>query len=498
MVRLMAIPKVCGIETEYGIVVRGGESNPVSASSLLINAYVNATSRKIGWDFEDETPANDARGFSLDDVFAPEVETSLVNAVLPNGARYYVDHAHPEISIPEVTTAAEAVRWDRAADEIVRASMGYAAELLPDGAELVVYKNNSDGKGNSYGCHENYLMSRDTPFGRIASQITPHFVTRQVFCGSGKVGCEQSGREPADVPFQLSQRADFFEEEVGLETTLKRPIVNTRDEPHCDPQKYRRLHVIVGDANMSEVATYLKVGTTSILLAMIEDNELGDEWLLGNPVPAIRQVSHDPTLRRTIILRDGRRATALELQWGLLERARKYEQTHGLHAVGEEIGADVLARWERVLAGLEGDPVAVADWVDWVAKQRLVDGYAERHGLEPTSAKLKAIDLQYHDLRPERCLASKVGLETIVGGDEVVAAMTEPPTTTRAYFRGRCLQKFPNEVVAANWDSLVFDVGRDPLRRVPMMEPLRGTADHVGKLIDESATASELLQRLGA
>ena len=170
MVRVMAIAKVCGIETEYGIVVRGGESNPVSASSLLINAYVNATSRKIGWDFEDETPANDARGFNLDDVFAPEVETSLVNAVLPNGARYYVDHAHPEISIPEVTTAAEAVRWDRAADEIARASMGYAAELLPDGSELVVYKNNSDGKGNSYGCHENYLMSRDTPFGRIAAQ----------------------------------------------------------------------------------------------------------------------------------------------------------------------------------------------------------------------------------------------------------------------------------------------------------------------------------------
>jgi proteasome accessory factor A len=319
-----------------------------------------------------------------------------------------------------------------------------------------------------------------------------------VFCGAGKVGCEQSGREPIDVPFQLSQRADFFEEEVGLETTLKRPIVNTRDEPHCDPQKYRRLHVIVGDANMSEVATYLKVGTTAILLAMIEDNELGDEWLLGNPVPAIRQVSHDPTMRRTIILRDGRRATALEVQWGLLERARKYEHTHGLVPVGEQTGADVLAKWERVLAGLERDPAGVANWVDWVAKRRLVDGYAERHGLEPASAKLKAIDLQYHDLRRDRCLALRVGLDTMVAEADAIAAMVDPPTTTRAYFRGRCLQKYPTEVVAANWDSLVFDVGRDPLRRVPMMEPLRGTADHVGKLIDESATASELLQRLGA
>ena len=473
----MAIQKVCGIETEYGIVVRGGDNNPVSASSLLINAYVNATSRKVGWDFEDETPANDARGFSLDDVFAPEVETSLVNAVLPNGARYYVDHAHPEISTPEVTNAAEAVRWDRAADEIVRASMVYARDVLDPGAELVVYKNNSDGKGNSYGCHENYLLSRNTPFGRIATQITPHFVTRQVFCGAGKVGCEQPNREPSDVAYQLSQRADFFEEEVGLETTLKRPIVNTRDEPHCDPQKYRRLHVIVGDANMSEVATYLKVGTTAIVLSMIEDDELGEDWLIAAPVAAIRQVSHDPTLRRTILLRDGRRMTALEIQWGMLERARKYEQTHGLASVGEEVGADVLGRWEQVLGGLERDPSEVAHWVDWVAKRRLVDGIAERHGLEPASAKLKAIDLQYHDMRPDRCLALRAGLDTIVDPAAATEAMTEPPTTTRAYFRGKCLQKYAADVVAANWDSLVFDIGTDPLRRVPMMEPLRGTAD---------------------
>jgi len=496
----MALPKVCGIETEYGIVVRGGDNNPVSASSMLINAYVAATNRdrgRIGWDFEDEQPANDARGFELDASLAPEVETMLVNAVLTNGARYYVDHAHPEISTPEVTTAREALVWDRAAEEIVRASMEHVRPLLPDGGEIIVHKNNSDGKGNSYGCHENYLIARETPFGRMASQITPHFVTRQVFCGAGKVGCELPGRPADHVAYQLSQRADFFEEEIGLETTLKRPIVNTRDEPHADAQKYRRLHVIVGDANMSEVATYLKVGTTAIVLAMIEDDELGDDWLLGNPVAAIRQVSHDPTLRQTIMLRDGSRATALEIQWGLLERARKYEQSHGLDCVGEDIGTDVLAKWETVLAGLEADPHSVANWVDWVAKRRLVDGYAERHGIEPGSAKLKAIDLQYHDLRSERCLALRAGLDTMVSADEVSRAMTEPPSTTRAYFRGRCLQKFPDDVVAANWDSLVFDIGRDPLRRVPMMEPLRGTADHVGTLIDESETARELLDRLG-
>jgi proteasome accessory factor PafA2 len=502
----MALPKVCGIETEYGIVVRGGENNPVSASSLLINAYVAATTSRragrVGWDFDDEQPANDARGFSLDDSLAPEVETTLVNAVLTNGARYYVDHAHPEISIPEVATALEAVRWDRAAEEIIRRSMVHAGAKLAtgpnDGAEVIVHKNNSDGKGNSYGCHENYLLARETPFGRIVAQVTPHFVTRQVYTGSGKVGCELPGVPTDQVPYQLSQRADFFEEEVGLETTLKRPIVNTRDEPHCDAQKYRRLHVIVGDANMSEIATYLKIGTTAIVLAMIEDDALGEDWLLANPVAAIRQVSHDPTLTRTIMLRDGRRVTALEVQWGLLERARKYERSHGLACVDEAIGLDMLARWEHVLTRLEHDPGSLASWVDWIAKRRLVDGYADRHGLAPGSPRLKAIDLQYHDLRRGKGLAERAGLETLVRDDEVARAVTEPPTSTRAYFRGRCLAKYADEIVAANWDSIVFDVGREPLRRVPMMEPLRGTADHVARLIDESDSAAELLDRLGS
>jgi len=496
----MALPKVCGIETEYGIVVRGADNNPVSASSLLINAYLAETARmaRIGWDFEDEQPSNDARGFSMEHSMAPEVETTLVNAVLTNGARFYVDHAHPEISIPEVRNAREALVWDRGADEIVRSAMIAAKTVLDEGAEIIIHKNNSDGKGNSYGCHENYLVDRATPFGRLTRQITPHFVTRQIFTGAGKVGCELPGRPHDDIGYQISQRADFFEEEVGLETTLKRPIVNTRDEPHADPQKYRRLHVIVGDANMSEVATYLKVGTTSIILAMIEDEALGDDWLLGNPVTAIRQVSHDPSLRQTIMLDGGQRATALEIQWGLFERAQKYEQSHGLESVDEAVGRDVLERWEAVLTGLESDPDSVAGQVDWVAKRRLVDGFADRHGIDPGSAKLKAIDLQYHDMRIDKCLALRAGLDTLVEGDEHIRAMTEPPTSTRAYFRGRCLEKFAADVVAANWDSLVFDVGRDPLRRVPMMEPLRGTAEHVATLIDESATAGELLDRLGA
>ena len=270
----MAIPKVCGIETEYGISVRGSDVNPVMSSTLLINSYLGRNQHSIGWDFQDEHPGSDARGFSLDDILDPDIEMHLVNRVLTNGARYYVDHAHPEISTPECRTADEVVLFDRAAEEIIRLSMNSANVLLPPGSEIVIYKNNSDGKGNSYGCHENYLVARETSFARLAAEITPHFVSRQIFCGAGKVGSEAPVTNSSDVPFQISQRADFFEEEIGLETTLKRPIVNTRDEPHCDPTKYRRLHVIVGDSNMSEVATFLKVGTTAIVLAMIEDGVL--------------------------------------------------------------------------------------------------------------------------------------------------------------------------------------------------------------------------------
>ena len=493
----MAIPKVCGIETEYGIVVRDADLNAVSASSLLINAFLGRTETRAAWDFFDEQPGNDARGLLLGEILAPEVETHLVNTVLTNGARYYVDHAHPECSTPECRTVSDVVLYDRAAEEIMRRSMTRAASLLHDGGEIVVYKNNSDGKGNSYGCHENYLVDRAVPFGRLTSQVTPHFVTRQVFAGAGKVGCESPGAVPGDVAYQLSQRADFFEEEVGLETTLKRPIVNTRDEPHCDPAKYRRLHVIVGDANMSEVATFLKVGTTAVVLSMIEDDVLGDDLVLAHPVSAIRQVSNDPSLRATIAMASGKRMTALEIQWQLLERARSWADRFGLDSVTVDDGKRVLEEWESVLSGLErGDP-SVANVVDWVAKKRLVDGYAERHSLEPTDARLKLIDLQYSDLRSARSLASRCGLRTMVEQAAVDLAVEHPPTTTRAYFRGTCLARYASDIVAANWDSIVFDVGTDPLRRVPMMEPLRGTEELTKELFASCGTARELIESLG-
>jgi proteasome accessory factor A len=502
----VALPKICGIETEYGIVLRGTpDPNPIAASSILINAYVNERLRadadgtqRVGWDFEDESPANDARGFTPEGALAPEVETHLVNAVLTNGARYYVDHAHPEFSTPECADARTVVLYDKAAEVILQRSMEAARRLLPDGQELVVYKNNSDRKGNSYGCHENYLMDRSVPFGRIVTHVMPHFITRQIYTGAGKVGVEVGGRTSEHVPFQLTQRAEFFEEEVGLETTLKRPIVNTRDEPHADAQKYRRLHVIVGDANMSEVATFLKVGTTQFVLAMIEDDELPRVFELLAPVQAIREVSYDLGLRRPLELKDGSRVTALEIQWELFDRARKYAEVRGLEAVGGQPAALVLDRWEEVLTGLESDPMTLHQQLDWVAKYRLLDGYRERHGMGWDDVHLAALDLQYHDLRPGRSLAARVGLERLTDDDEVALATTEPPRDTRAYFRGRCLAKWSDHIVAANWDSLVFDVGGEPLRRVPMMEPTRGTAAHVEALIDESDTVSDLLRKLGS
>ncbi len=495
----MAIPKVCGIETEYGVVLRGAaDPNPVLASSMLINSYVEH--HKVGWDFEDESPGRDARGFAREGSLPPEVETHLVNAVLTNGSRYYVDHAHPEYSTPECSDALELVCADKAGERILARSMFAAKRVVEPGQEIVVYKNNSDGKGNSYGTHENYLVDRKVPFASLVRYLLPWFVTRQVFTGAGKIGAE-NGAAPVD--YQISQRADFFEEEVGLETTLKRPIVNTRDEPHADPQLYRRLHVIAGDANLCEVATFLKVGTTAIVLAMIEDDFIDKDLSIIGPVNAMRTVSHDRTCRATVDLHDGGRATAIDLQWEFLRLAQKYADETGLEMCGgDDVGGQVLARWESVLSALERDPMSLDGQLDWVTKLALLEAYVERDGLEWSDPKLSLLDLQYHDVRPDRSLYERLvragKVERLVSEEDVMRAMTEPPATTRAYFRGECLAHWPDAVVAANWDSVILDVGSDPLRRIPMMEPLRGTKAHVAPLFAEVSSPAELVARLQA
>ena len=495
----MSIPKVMGIETEYGIITRGvDDHNPILASSVLINSFASPRLRRVRWDYEEENPLRDARGFERSSLDPPEDEM-LVSVILDNGARYYVDHAHPEYSTPECSNPLELLTHDRAGELVLTRSMEAVRQILPPGEEIVIHKNNSDGKGNSYGCHENYLVDRAVPFTRIVHRLTPHLVTRQIFAGAGKVGQENGDADPP-ASFQISQRADFFEEEVGLETTLKRPIVNTRDEPHADAQKYRRLHVIVGDANLAELATFLKVGTTAIVLAMIEDDfDAGRDLTLANPVSAIRAVSRDPDLHTEVELSSGERLTAVQLQWELYGLSRKYAEERGLGFFGEGDAGDlVLDRWEHVLQALETDPSSLVNELDWVAKRRIVEGYRDRHHCAWTDPRLAALDLQYHDLRPTKSLFQRLSMETLVDPAAVADAVTEPPQTTRAYFRGRCLALFASSIVAANWDSVVFDIGEDPLRRVPMMEPLRGTAHHVDTLFDNCDSPAELLKRLGS
>ena len=497
----MATIKVCGIETEYGIHSPGPEQNPIAASSVLVNAYAADVEQQIGWDFEDETPGNDARGFAREGSLAPMVETHLANTVLTNGARFYVDHAHPEYSSPECLTPLECLVYDKAGEEILRRSMVAAGLRIPDQPAPVVHKNNSDGKGNSYGCHENYMMDRAVPFAKVIDGVVPHFVSRTLYTGSGKVGVETPALDADSIEYQISQRAEFFEEIVGLETTLKRPIVNTRDEPHADPKRFRRLHVIVGDANLSEIATFLKVGTTAIVLSMVED-EAGPtrDLSLSDPVRALHQVSADLSLMRPLALTDGSTATALELQWEIFGAARKYAEEYGLESLGDDgtVGALVMEHWETVLTGLESDVAGLSDTLDWVAKRELLLAYMDRHSCGWKDPRVAALALQYHDLRPDKSVFKRLDMKTLADPVEIQRAVSEPPVGTRAWFRGKCLARWPEAVVTANWDSLVFDVGADPLRRVPMMDPLKGTAEHTAELLAQSTGPADLLNRLNS
>ncbi|GAB4003177.1 depupylase/deamidase Dop [Glycomyces albus] len=374
------------------------------------------------------------------------------------------------------------------------AEAAHRAAHTPGIGPINLYKNNTDNKGASYGAHENYLMSRQTPFADIVAHFTPFLVTRQVFCGAGRIGI---GQDASESGFQVSQRADFFEVEVGLETTLKRPIINTRDEPHADAERYRRLHVIIGDANLAEYATFLKVGTASIVLAMVEAGAFDGSLAVAEPVAELRAVSHDPSLAHKIELRSGKRMTAVELQQSILEDAERF-----CGADADPATREVLDQWAFVLDALARDPMELADMLDWPAKLSLLNRYRDREDLDWGSHKLQAIDLQYHDVRPEKGLYHRLvkrgSMKRLLTDAEVMDAMIEPPEDTRAFFRGRCLARYPSEVVAASWDSVIFDVGADSLVRVPMMEPERGTKAHVGELFDRCEAAKDLLDVITA
>ncbi len=532
-----------GIETEYGVLEPGRPyANPMLLSSHVVAAYA-AVAEGEGhtlWDYSDEDPLADARGFRLDRASAhpslltddpllaapagpgadaPDAPESAdlgmtamarparldredpgaATSILTNGARLYVDHAHPEYSSPEVTNPRDAVVWDKAGERVMLAAVRALAST-PGMPDVALYKNNVDGKGASYGTHENYLVDRDLPFATLVHGLTPFLVTRQVFAGAGRVGLGQTGQLPG---FQLSQRADYIEAEVGLETTLRRPIVNTRDEPHADRLRWRRLHLILGDATMLEVATYLRVATTALMLWLLErDGPQVPAALaaltLADPVGAVHQVSRDPSLRVQVELADGRRLTALEVQEACLAAVRTALDDDG---GADPATAEAVERWASVLVRLRTDPGSCAREVEWVAKLRLLEGMRSRDHLAWDHPRLAAMDIQWSDVRPERGLYHRLvaagAVERLVGDDEVARAVTSPPEDTRAYFRGTVVRRFAPYVRAASWDAVVLDVPSLPsLCRIPLRDPWRGTKAQVGALLDSSPDVATLVGRL--
>jgi proteasome accessory factor A len=494
----MPLPKVIGSEIEYGITVQNDfDFDPISSCVLLVNAYDERRDAQILWDYDQENPLADARGFHVEgEKYTPNQQENIArNKTLENGARFYVDHAHPEYSTPEVTNVRDLIAHEVAGERILERARRAASALLPSGQTLLVHKNNSDRKGNSYGCHENYLIERRTPFKDIVEHLTPFLVTRQIFCGAGKVGAENRA---SNCDYQLSQRADFFETEVALDTMVKRPIINTRDEPHADRESYRRLHVIVGDSNMSEVSIYLRVGVTCIALALIEDQALPRSLAISDPVKVIKEISHDPGCRREYPMERGKRMTAIQVQQEYLEAALRYFASREL----DPIVKDVLVRWERVLSKLAQDPMQLDREVDWVIKRKLIQEYVSRRKLDWRQPQVAMLDLQYHDIRPDKglyhLLERRGEVERVVTNEEVEEAMVRPPADTRAYFRGECIRRYPDAVFGVNWDSISFNLGEEPIKRILMNEPLKGTRAHVEELLDQSPTAADLVRNLTA
>lgn len=533
--------RIVGIETEYGVLQNGNpRANPMLMSSQIVTAYraISAQARsQARWDYMDEDPLNDARGFKLDRASAhpslltdnPEFpapsgnepapvsaqqlkrpqtaaydDPSAANAILTNGARLYVDHAHPEYSSPEVTNPRDAVTWDVAGEQVMLAASRELNATM--GIDIQLYKNNTDSKGSSYGTHENYLVDRAVPFDTLIEVLTPFFVTRQIFTGSGRVGYGQHAQRPG---FQMSQRADFMEAEVGLETTLRRPIINTRDEPHATRDKWRRLHVIIGDANLLETTTYLKVGSTNLVLWVAErleqHRDLGqrlEDLILRDPVAEVANVSRDLECEDTLTTAFNGEMTAISIQREYLAVVREMIARVGEEDPVPEQTQDILLRWEDVLNRLETDPMLCARDVEWVAKYRLLESMRKRHNLGWDHPKLAMMDIQWSDVRPERSLYRKLldagALDRITTDEEIRAAVAHPPLDTRAFFRGEAMAVFGKNITGASWDSVIFDVPEfESLQRIPMMDPWRGTKAHVGQLFEEHGDSpSDFLDRL--
>jgi len=405
------------------------------------------------------------------------------NVFLQNGARLYLDvGSHPEYATPECDSIHDVVVHDKAGERILeQLLLGAERRLAEEGirGDIYLFKNNTDSAGNSYGCHENYLTARNDDFSHYADALIPFLVTRQIYAGAGKVLQTARG-----AMFCISQRADHIWEGVSSATTRSRPIINTRDEPHADAERYRRLHVIVGDSNMSEYATFLKVGTTMLLLRMLEEpNVIIRDMSLENPIRAIREISHDITCTRRVRLANGREASALEIQREYLERALRYADRRDLSPLEKQ----ALMMWEQAITTIERDPLGQEREADWVIKYHLIESYRARHGLELSDPRVALLDLQYHDINRSRGVFYRLQANGLVertcDDSEIDDAVDTPPQTTRARLRGEFIRRAKERKRDYTVDWVHLKLNDQAQRTVLCKDPFRSHDERVEKLI---------------
>ena len=406
------------------------------------------------------------------------------NVFLTNGARLYLDvGSHPEYATPECDNVVDLVAHDKAGERILEGLIVEADRRLREegiAGDIYLFKNNTDSYGNSYGCHENYLVPRHEELGRLTDALTPFLVTRQLLCGAGKVL-----QTPRGAVYCVSQRAEHIWESVSAATTRSRPIINTRDEPHADAERFRRLHVIVGDSNMSETTMLLKVGSTDLVLQLIEAGAALRDMTLDNPIRAIREVSHDMTGRSRVRLADGREMSALEIQYEYLTRARDFTSSSGLNTISER----VLEMWERALQAIgTGNLDKIAREIDWVTKYQLIERYRARHDLPLSSPRVAQLDLAYHDVRRGRglyyLLQRSGAVERVHRDLDIFEAKSIPPQTTRAKLRGEFIRRAQERRRDFTVDWVHLKLNDQAQRTVVCKDPFRSVDERVERLID--------------
>ncbi len=499
--------RLFGIETEYGIAREDVETaDPVVESMELVRAYLDGHFTRR-WDYRGEHPHEDQRGFRVtelaqdkeEDLFAEQdahrpfsFHDMKSDLVLPNGARFYNDHTHPEYSTPECRSLRDMVAHDRAGERILWMAAQRRNKTL-GGPMVQLYKNNTDFHGHSYGCHDNYLVSRALNFENLTRGLMPFLVSRQLIAGAGKVGRE--AQEHGFVPggFQISQRADFMEAELGVDTMHNRPILNTRDEPHANRERYRRLHLIVGDANMCEYATALKVGTTRVVLDMIAGG-LVPPCELDSPVQAIQALSRDPELNTLVNRKAGGMISGLDIQREYLNLARKF------FIEMDEETTWILCEWEHVLDLLERDRLQLVGRIDWVTKWWLLETFSQAEAVGWDDPWLASLDLEYHNIDPERGLF--FGLEAegrttrICQEPEIQEAINHGPLDTRGGLRGLCVQRFGKDITSIQWEGVDFSShnGKLHLDLLDHLEPV--SVSRCRSAIEHAATPFDLMESM--